>query len=669
MPAFNGPLNHSDSTAMLIELAAHGVRGIGIFNNVSERNSLSSAVRSSPYLAYMCNDDKLYVYDGPRNNINGLTDKQQTVLNSDWTDTSNWTEVGAGSGNEVNDLSSSVTWVDVPSGNITEGSVTQHEAALTIGQGQVSGLGSVLTTLQSATTTNGSAITTLQGADTTLQNNITAVNTTISGLDTDDITEGSTNLYYTTGKFDTAFSAKSTDDLSEGSTNLYNVQADWLASGTAAEIQNKPSLFDGNYNSLSNKPSLFDGEYGSLASVPSTFVPSAHSHAISEITNLQTSLDGKVDDSQVLTDVPSGAVFTDTTYSVQDGELSQNNFTDALKTNLGNQSGTNSGDQDLTSYQLQPSEGAFADGDKTKLDGIDEQAITDNTTHRGLTNNPHDTSILNLTDTPASFGSYKNVLTVNQNADGLVYSDLIEEITNQVLDLVNSSSSYTQNSADLDGDGVVGTEDLLLLLAQYGTATNTPFAAAWHLDDSNSSLPYTGSGNEGTVITSPSDSTTNLLILEAPSQVSAYAPWTITTNINNETVSIAQSNGSSAESVEYGKKIKFIEAPTITIQQTSVTSNVYTFFLKTVYSYPTAADLTIWHNIGGISFDQANYTANGASAQDKSLFGTLDIPAFFDHENGGEYPSSATMSFRYMKSAQEGDSYIRLKNVNFQWIS
>ncbi len=35
-------------------------------------------------------------------------------------------------------------------------------------------------------------------------------------------------------------------------------------------------------------------------------------HAISVITGLQTALDGKVDDSQVLTNVPSGAVFTDT---------------------------------------------------------------------------------------------------------------------------------------------------------------------------------------------------------------------------------------------------------------------------------------------------------------------------------------------------------------------
>src|SRR5210317_1987578 len=40
-------------------------------------------------------------------------------------------------------------------------------------------------------------------------------------LDTDDIGEGSTNLYYTNARFDTQLSTKDTDDLTEGSTNLY----------------------------------------------------------------------------------------------------------------------------------------------------------------------------------------------------------------------------------------------------------------------------------------------------------------------------------------------------------------------------------------------------------------------------------------------------------------
>ena len=74
---------------------------------------------------------------------------------------------------------------------------------------------------------------------------------------------------------------------------------------------------------------------GIAASANNYSHPSAH--AISFITGLQSALDGKVDDSQVLTRRPSAnALFTDTntTYSVQDGELSQNNFTNADHTKL-----------------------------------------------------------------------------------------------------------------------------------------------------------------------------------------------------------------------------------------------------------------------------------------------------------------------------------------------
>ena len=55
---------------------------------------------------------------------------------------------------------------------------------------------------------------------------------------------------------------------------------------------------------------------------------------IADISLLQTALDEKVDDSRVLTNVPSGAVFTDTLYSVQDGGLSACNFTLPLKNKL-----------------------------------------------------------------------------------------------------------------------------------------------------------------------------------------------------------------------------------------------------------------------------------------------------------------------------------------------
>lgn len=58
-----------------------------------------------------------------------------------------------------------------------------------------------------------------------------------------------------------------------------------------------------------------DGKVPSAQLPPLDYAASSHTHTIANITGLQTALDGKVDDSQVLTNVPSGAVFTDTIYT------------------------------------------------------------------------------------------------------------------------------------------------------------------------------------------------------------------------------------------------------------------------------------------------------------------------------------------------------------------
>ena len=47
---------------------------------------------------------------------------------------------------ETNDLTAAVTWTNVPDANVTQSSVTQHQAALTIANTQVTGLGTAATT-------------------------------------------------------------------------------------------------------------------------------------------------------------------------------------------------------------------------------------------------------------------------------------------------------------------------------------------------------------------------------------------------------------------------------------------------------------------------------------------------------------------------------------------
>lgn len=58
-----------------------------------------------------------------------------------------------------------------------------------------------------------------------LEGNVTGTVSSISNFDTDDLSEGSTNLYYTNARFDTQLGTKDTDNLTEGSTNLYYTDA------------------------------------------------------------------------------------------------------------------------------------------------------------------------------------------------------------------------------------------------------------------------------------------------------------------------------------------------------------------------------------------------------------------------------------------------------------
>ena len=55
--------------------------------------------------------------------------------------------------------------------------------------------------------------------------NVTGTVSSIANHDTDDLAEGSSNLYYTSARFDAALAASDTDDLSEGSSNLYFTSA------------------------------------------------------------------------------------------------------------------------------------------------------------------------------------------------------------------------------------------------------------------------------------------------------------------------------------------------------------------------------------------------------------------------------------------------------------
>jgi hypothetical protein len=136
-------------------------------------------------------------------------------------------------------------------------------------------------------------------------------------------------------------------------------------------------------------------------------------HTISFITGLQTALDGKVDDAQVLTNVPTGALFTDTTYTVGDGGLTQKNFTTTLKTKL-------DGIADSANNYTHPGAHAisFITGLQTALDGkVDDSQV--------LTNVP----------VGALFTDTETTTSLSINANILKYTDEVGAATNIDLSL------------------------------------------------------------------------------------------------------------------------------------------------------------------------------------------------------------------------------------------
>ncbi|QQS59861.1 hypothetical protein IPN35_03260 [Candidatus Peregrinibacteria bacterium] len=103
----------------------------GSYNNVLVADNVIDEANLK--VTNSANDNYLLTFD---NATNGFT----------WIDPTTLTTA------ETNDLTSAVTWANVPDANITESSVTQHEGALTITESQISDLGSYLENVVEDTT-------------------------------------------------------------------------------------------------------------------------------------------------------------------------------------------------------------------------------------------------------------------------------------------------------------------------------------------------------------------------------------------------------------------------------------------------------------------------------------------------------------------------------------
>jgi hypothetical protein len=186
-----------------------------------------------------------------------------------------------------------------------------------------------------------------------------------------------------------------------------------------------------------------------------------------------------------------------------DDSLTSHKFvTSSDITNLSNLSGTNTGDQDLSSYQLQPTEGAFVDGDKTKLDGIEASADVTDTANVTAAGALMDSEVTNLAQVkafnssdyataaqgsladsatqPSDLGTAatQNVGTANGNVVQLDATGLPAVDGSQLTNVSGTDSSKLAIASNLSDLNDVATARANLGLGTAATTASTDYATA-----------------------------------------------------------------------------------------------------------------------------------------------------------------------------------------------
>jgi len=245
----------------------------------------------------------------------------------------------------------------------------------------------------------------------------------------------------------------------------------------------------------------------------------------------------------------TGAVVLDAD-DVDDSSTSHKFVTDSDLTTLSNTSGTNTGDQDLSSYQLQPSEGAFVNGDKTKLDGIAAGAEVN--VNADWNSSSGDSQILNKpTLGTAAATASTDYATAAQGAT----ADSALQSGDNISVLTNNSGYLTAESDTLDS-----------VTGRGATTTNGVTVGSITINGEIVEDVYINSSVTGSLTLDPANGTIQVLTLTG-------SVTSVTDSLaNGEAITIVFSTGGSAYAISGWPTTKWVggSAPTIDTTNNSI---------------------------------------------------------------------------------------------------
>jgi hypothetical protein len=245
----------------------------------------------------------------------------------------------------------------------------------------------------------------------------------------------------------------------------------------------------------------------------------------------------------------TGAVVLDAD-DVDDSSTSHKFVTASDLTTLSNTSGTNTGDQDLSSYQLQPSEGAFVNGDKTKLDGIAAGAEVN--VNADWNSSSGDSQILNKpTLGTAAATASTDYATAAQGAT----ADSALQSGDNISVLTNNSGYLTAESDTLDS-----------VTGRGATTTNGVTVGSIAINGEIVEDVYINSSVTGSLTLDPANGTIQVLTLTG-------SVTSVTDSLaNGEAITIVFSTGGSSYTITGWPTTKWVggSAPTIDTTNNSI---------------------------------------------------------------------------------------------------